>query len=155
MACADDTDTFPTQYLKDISSGLNKENKGLYLTTVDPFSLFNWCAFEINVRGYSYKCDIFTQDELINYAYYDDLVSSYQDGPGYEMIYDVGFNLFNASVKLLKQSEDLDLKAWSSFTHDTDTLNLMTTIGVFDNGVKMEPSVSFRERVCPKSWKTP
>lgn len=71
------------------------------------------------------------------------------------MIYDVGSNLFNAIIKLLKQSEDLELKAWSSFTHDTELLNLMTTIGLFDNGVKMEPSVSLRDRVCHKSWQTP
>lgn len=150
------TDSFSSEYLKDISSRLNKENTGLNLTVSDAYILFNWCAFEINIKGYSYMCDIFTQEELINYAYYDDLTSYYQDGPGYDMIYDVGSNLFNASVKLLKQSDELDLKAWISFTHDTDIVNLMTTIGLFDNGKKLDPSyVPFRDLVYHKSWQTP
>lgn len=155
-ANANVTDAFSTDYLKNIASRLNRQNKGLNLTQTDAFNLFNWCAFEINVRGYSYMCDVFTQEELINYSYYDDLTSYYQDGPGYDMIYDVGSNLFNASVKLLKQSEELDLKVWISFTHDTDIVNLMTTIGLFDNGVKLDPtSVPFRDLVYRKSWQTP
>ncbi|CAI4242363.1 BAM_G0000880.mRNA.1.CDS.1 [Saccharomyces cerevisiae] len=43
--------------------------------------------------------------------------------------------VFNASVKLLKESEVQDQKVWLSFTHDTDILNYLTTIGIIDDKI--------------------
>lgn len=150
------TDAYSTDYLQSIAERLNNENPGLNLTQTDAFELFGWCAYELNARGYSYMCDIFSQEELIKYAYYDDLTSYYQDGPGYPMIMDVGSNLFNATVKLLKQSEQLEQKVWLSFTHDTDILDYLTTIGLFDDGNKLNSSyVPFRDLVFHKSWQVP
>ncbi|CUS23011.1 LAQU0S08e00166g1_1 [Lachancea quebecensis] len=150
------TDSFSTDYLKEISIRLNNENKGLNLTSSDATNLFAWCAFELNARGFSDVCNIFTREEFLNYAYQDDLESYYQDGPGNPMIQAVGTNLFNASVELLKQSEELSQRAWLSFTHDTDILNYLTTIGLFDDGKKLNAThVPFRDHVFHKSWMIP
>ncbi|AQZ09089.1 hypothetical protein BZL39_A00210 [Zygosaccharomyces parabailii] len=150
------TEAFSDDYLKGIATRLNKENPGLNMTQNDSFLLFDWCAFEISSRGYSDMCNVFTPDELIEYSYYDDLSSYYTDGPGYWMIKDVGSNLFNATVKLLKQSEELDQRVWLSFTHDTDILNYLTTIGLFDDGRPLNASsVPFRDNFFHKSWQIP
>lgn len=150
------TDAYSSDYLEAISSRLNNENSGLNLTSDDALNLFSWCAFEINVRGYSDVCNVFTPDELVHFAYYDDLTSYYQMGPGYPLIQSVGANLFNASIKLLQESDTADQKAWMSFTHDTDIVNYMTTIGLFDNGVELDPStIPFLGFIYHKSWMTP
>ncbi|QLL31854.1 hypothetical protein HG536_0C00210 [Torulaspora globosa] len=150
------TDAYSDKYLENIAKRLNKQNPGLNLTSSDSFMLFSWCAYEISARGYSDICDVFTQDELIRYSYYDDLSNYYSDGPGYPLIKDVGSNLFNATVKLLKQSEELDQKAWLSFTHDTDILNYLTTVGLFDDGNPLNATyVPFRDHVFHKSWQVP
>ncbi|AQZ14631.1 hypothetical protein BZL39_G06490 [Zygosaccharomyces parabailii] len=150
------TDSYSDDYLQEISSRLNNDNKGLNLTSDDAYNLFSWCAFEINVRGYSDVCNVFTPEELVHFQYYDDLTSYYQMGPGYPIIQSVGANLLNASVKLLKESDTAQQKAWMSFTHDTDIVNYMTTIGLFDNGEQLDPSgVTFVNNIYHKSWMTP
>ncbi|SCU77222.1 LAFA_0A00276g1_1 [Lachancea sp. 'fantastica'] len=147
---------YSTAYLKELAGKLNKENRGLNLTTSDAYNLFDWCAFELNARGYSEICNVFTAEELIHYSYYNDLEAFYQDGPGYPLIQAVGALYFNASVKLLKQSEKLDQKVWLSFTHDTDILNYLTTVGLFDNGKNLDPSrIPFTDQVFHKSWLIP
>ncbi|CEP64973.1 histidine phosphatase family protein LALA0_S15e01552g [Lachancea lanzarotensis] len=147
---------FSTDYLKELATRLNGENHGLNLTTKDAYNLFDWCAYELNARGYSEICNVFTPEELIHYSYYNDLVAYYQDGPGYPMIQAVGALYFNASIKLLQQSEQLDQKVWLSFTHDTDILNYLTTVGLFDNGKDLDPSrIPFTDQVFHKSWMIP
>lgn len=150
------TDAFSDDYLNGIATRLNNQNPGLNLTEDDAFLLFSWCAYEIDARGFSDICKVFTPEELINYSYYDDLSSFYTDGPGYPLIKDVGSNLFNATVKLLKQSDMLDQKVWLSFTHDTDILNYLTTIGLFDDGRLLNASsVPFLDNFFHKSWQIP
>ncbi|SCU95651.1 LADA_0G16710g1_1 [Lachancea dasiensis] len=147
---------YSTKYLTDIAERLNNENRGLNLTESDANNLFSWCAYELNAQGYSDMCDVFTMEELIHYSYNDDLSSYYQDGPGYSMIQAVGANYFNASLKLLKESDRLDQKVWLSFTHDTDILNYLTTVGLFDDGHKLNATyVPFRNHVFHKSWIIP
>lgn len=150
--------TYSEEYLDHIAQRLNNENKniGLKLNKTDAANLFTWCAFEISVKGYSEACNIFTNDELVHYAYKDDLSEYYENGPGNSLGKTVGSVLFNASVELLKQSENLDQKVWLSFTHDTDMINYLAGIGLFDNGKKMNASsVSFLEHVYHRSWMTP
>ncbi|CAI4523724.1 BMB_G0021100.mRNA.1.CDS.1 [Saccharomyces cerevisiae] len=106
---------YDTKYLSGIAKRLNKENKGLNLTSSD--------------------ANIFLHDELVRFSYGQDLETYYQTGPGYDVVRSVGANLFNASVKLLKESEAQDQKVWLSFTHDTDILNYLTTIGIIDDKI--------------------
>lgn len=106
--------SYSTEYLDDIAARLSQENKGLNLTQSDALLLFSWCAYELNARGYSEICNVFTKEDLLRYSYQDDLTAYYQDGPGYPMIQAVGANYFNASLKLMKESEKLSQKVWLS-----------------------------------------
>lgn len=148
--------TYSHKYLSNLAKRLNAENKGLNLTKSDAENLFSWCAFEVNVRGYSEICDVFTEEELIHFSYQDDLESYYENGNGNSLGPTAGAVLFNASVALLKQSEDLEQKAWLSFTHDSDLVNYISSIGLFDNGVELNTSyVPFRDHVYRKGWIVP
>ncbi|QLL34624.1 hypothetical protein HG536_0G04860 [Torulaspora globosa] len=148
--------TYSREYLSNLAKRLNIENKGLNLTNSDAENLFFWCAYELNVRGYSDICSIFTEEELIHFSYQDDLESYYENGNGNSLGAVAGSILFNASVELLKQSDDLEQKAWLSFTHDSDLINYIAAVGLFDNGVKLNTSyVPFRDHVYRKSWIAP
>ncbi|CAI4233534.1 BMC_2a_G0000040.mRNA.1.CDS.1 [Saccharomyces cerevisiae] len=147
---------YDTKYLSGIAKRLNKENKGLNLTSSDANIFFAWCAYEINARGYSDICNIFTKDELVRFSYGQDLETYYQTGPGYDVVRSVGANLFNASVKLLKESEAQDQKVWLSFTHDTDILNYLTTIGIIDDKNNLTAEhVPFMDNTFHRSWYVP
>ncbi|KAG0669492.1 acid phosphatase pho5 [Kluyveromyces marxianus] len=150
--------TYSETYLEDIAERLNRENAdiGLKLNKSDASLLFVWCSFELNAKGYSDVCNIFTNEELIHYSYQDDLTSYYEDGAGHSLIKPIGSLLFNASVELLKQSDKLQQKVWLSFTHDTDILNYLTTVGLFDDGKKLNTSyVPFLQHTFHKAWLTP
>lgn len=75
-------------------------------------------------KAYSDACNIFTDFELLHFSYEDDLYDYYQDGPGHSLTKPIGSLLFNAQVELLKQSDELDQKAWLSFTHVTDIITI-------------------------------
>ncbi|SCU91217.1 LANO_0D11078g1_1 [Lachancea nothofagi CBS 11611] len=147
---------FSNQYLKDISGRLNKQNKGLELNTTDAANLFDWCAFEINAKGYSDICDVFTQEELVKWSYYNDMHTYYRDGPGNSLAPTMGAVNFNASIELLKQSDQLDLKVWLSFTHDVNLVNYLTAVGLFDDGKKLTPdNMPFQSQLFHGSWQVP
>lgn len=127
--------TFSTQYLTDITKRLNTANPGLNMTNSDSYNLFNWCAFEMNTRGYSDMCDVFTQDELINYSYYGDILTYYDEFMGNDLALAVGSVSTNATLTLLNTPEDeLDQTVFISFTHDTHLLQYMAGVGLFANG---------------------
>ncbi|CAI4731172.1 AHG_G0047500.mRNA.1.CDS.1 [Saccharomyces cerevisiae] len=131
---------YDTKYLSGIAKRLNKGKQG----------------FESDFKGYSDICNIFTKDELVRFSYGQDLETYYQTGPGYDVVRSVGANLFNASVKLLKESEVQDQKVWLSFTHDTDILNYLTTIGIIDDQNNLTAEhVPFMENTFHRSWYVP
>ncbi|CAR21807.1 histidine phosphatase family protein [Lachancea thermotolerans CBS 6340] len=153
---ADVMNEYSDAYLVNLAGRLNTENSGLNLTKSDALNLFSWCAFEVNVKGYSNICDVFTADELVSFAYYDDMTSYYEDGPGNSLGSTVGGVNFNASVELLKQHEELDNKVWLSFTHDTNIVNYLSAIGLFDDGNKLPTDhVPIQNHVYHKSWMVP
>ncbi|CAI4549116.1 BAH_G0025070.mRNA.1.CDS.1 [Saccharomyces cerevisiae] len=124
---------YDTKYLSGIAKRLNKENKGLNLTSSDATKLLR-----------------------VRFSYSQDLETYYQTGPGYDVVRSVGANLFNASVKLLKESEVQDQKVWLSFTHDTDILNYLTTIGIIDDKNNLTAEyVPFMGNTFHRSWYVP
>ena len=150
-------DQFNTNYLVDIANRINANNTGLNLTQTDAFNLFNWCAFENNVRGYSDMCNVFTMDELLKYSYYTDLESYYSDFEGCSVCRAIGSVPFNASVNLLTSNEEeLHQKVWISFTHDTDLINYLSAVGLFDNGKPLTgKQMPFFEHIFRKAWIAP
>ncbi|KAG0671794.1 hypothetical protein C6P45_005059 [Maudiozyma exigua] len=128
------TSKYDKTYLKDISGRLNAENPGLNVTSTDAYNLFNWCAFENNMRGYSDICDIFTIEELVKYSYYGDLLTYYNEFVGNPLSKVVGSVPAQATLKILNTPEnELDQQAFISFTHDTNILNYLAALGLFSD----------------------
>ena len=153
----DTIDKFDTTYLSEIAERVTSVNKGLNFTKDDAFTMFNWCAFELNVKGYSDACNMFTEEELIKYSYYSDLEYYYSDFVGCSVCKAIGSVPFNASLKLLTADEStLDQKVWISFTHDTDIVNYLSAVGLFDNGIPLTGEhMPFMNHAFHKSWIAP
>lgn len=122
---------YNTSYLQTIADRLNKPNPGLNLTALDVNSFVNWCAFEINVRGSSQFCDLFTNEEYIKASYANDLSNYYSNGPGNNFTKTIGSTLLNASLNLLKD-DSASNKIWLSFTHDTDLEIYHSALGIVE-----------------------
>ncbi|RCK62482.1 Acid phosphatase PHO11 [Candida viswanathii] len=122
---------YNTSYLNGIAERIESQNPGLNLTADDAYELFDWCAYELNVRGYSPFCGIFTNRELLQFSYGDDLEKYYTDGPGNPQNRFVGSILLNASLALLKDDTNPN-KVWLSFAHSADLAVYHAALGLFD-----------------------
>lgn len=49
----------------------------LNFTPTDAIDMLQLCSYETNALGYSAFCDLFTEEDFINYEYYYDLVSPF------------------------------------------------------------------------------
>ncbi|CAI5756103.1 unnamed protein product [Candida verbasci] len=125
------TSKFPTTYLNKTVTRFTNENPGLNITTDDVSNLFQICAYELNSRGYSPFCNIFTQDEFVTYGYQEDLNSYYSSGPGNVNSSLAGAVQLNATLQLLKDTTS-DNKIWLTFSHDTDMELFTSALGLFD-----------------------
>ncbi|KAI7265764.1 phosphoglycerate mutase-like protein [Hortaea werneckii] len=62
---------------------LNSEVSGaLNFTPTDAIAMLQLCSYETDALGYSSFCDLFTQEDFLNYEYYFDLIFYYNNGPG-------------------------------------------------------------------------
>ena len=152
---ADVYSKYSQNYLKSIIKRLTSENPSLNLTTKDASNLFDWCSFELDIQGYSAMCEVFTPEELVYYSYNQDLLSYYQEGPGNSLSKSVGSVPFNSSITLLKQSDELDLKVWLSFTHDLNLINYMTAVGLFDTEDLPADHIPFKSNPYHRAWIVP
>lgn len=119
---------YDTSFLDDAAKRITKGND-LNLTLLDVFHLFEWCAYEINVRGLSPFCNLFTKDEFVKYSYGEDLTYYYRSGPGNNATRDIGAPFWKASLKYLKE-ENPENKIVLLFTHDTHIEILHAALGV-------------------------
>ncbi|ODV82206.1 putative acid phosphatase precursor [Suhomyces tanzawaensis NRRL Y-17324] len=137
-ACASYNDTsssevkkLDTTYLKNIITRFQKFAPGLNLTQGDVSNLFQWCAYELNVRGSSPFCDLFSNEEFIQYSYGTDVSNYYANGAGNNLTAVIGSTLLNASLTLLKDNSSSN-KVWLSFTHDTDLEIFHSALGLLE-----------------------
>ena len=122
---------YNTTYLNAIAERLVKPNPGLNLTTSDVNNLFSWCAYEINVRGSSPFCDLFTNEEFIKNSYGNDLSKYYSNGAGNNYTRIIGSVILNSSLELLKDTENSN-QVWLSFAHDTDLEIFHSALGLLE-----------------------
>lgn len=127
----DIVDQYDDSYLGQIRQRLLKDNQGLSLSESDVERLFLWCAYEINVRGLSPFCSLFTNEEYIRYSYLVDLDAYYNNGPGSKYTKGVGASYWQLSLRYLQQKSPLQ-KVLLSFTHDTDIEIFLASIGLTD-----------------------
>lgn len=110
-------------------------NPNFNITRDDFDNLVDSCSYELNVRGESQICGIFTSDELISRQYADDVDLYYNYGPGNSLTPTIGSVFTKASIKLL--TEEADNKIWLSFTHDNDIVVYYSSIGLFNETVPL------------------
>ncbi|KAI1875109.1 uncharacterized protein JN550_002538 [Neoarthrinium moseri] len=61
---------------------LNSMVTGLEFTPTDAIAMLQLCSYETHALGYSAFCNLFTQQDYLNYEYYYDLSFYYNNGPG-------------------------------------------------------------------------
>ena len=131
LAFDDVAERYNTSYLNDIAGRLEDQNPGLNLSTSEVENLFQWCAYEINVRGSSPFCDLFTNEEFVRYSYSNDLSNYYSNGAGNNFTRIAGSPLLKASLALLKDNTNSN-QIWLSFTHDTDLEIFHSSLGLLE-----------------------
>lgn len=125
-------DEFPKTYLKNIVKRWQQDNPGLELKPKYVRHFFEMCAYELNVRGQSPFCDLFTPNDFVWFGYYQDVDSYYSTGAGNNMTKLVGSVVLNASLKLLKETNQTQ-KIWLSFAHDSDWDIFHSALGLFED----------------------
>jgi hypothetical protein len=61
---------------------LQAQVKGVNFTSTDAIAMLQLCSYETHALGYSTFCDLFTEEDFLNYEYYFDLSFYYNNGPG-------------------------------------------------------------------------
>lgn len=129
-------DKYDASYLKVARDRILKGNEGLNLSTSEIQAFFGWCAYELNVRGQSPFCKLFTNEEFIKYSYSVDLEKYYANGPANNMTSVIAAPYLNATLKFLKE-ENPDYKVLVSFSHDTDIEIIYSGLGLYGNQVDL------------------
>lgn len=106
------------------------DGDGFDLSVSDIKRLFQWCAYEINVRGSSPVCDLFTNEEFVRYSYYQDLSNYYANSNGNNLSATVSSAWLNATKEFLLE-EDPSYRVLLTFTHDDDIENFHASLGLF------------------------
>lgn len=122
---------YNTSYLETAQSRILEGNEKFNLTTSDVNNLFSMCAYEINVRGASPFCNLFTNEEFIQYAYANDLSNYYSNGPGNNMTATIAAPYLNATLQFLLE-EDPEFKVLLAFSHDTDLEIFHSALGLLE-----------------------
>ncbi|KAF4634287.1 hypothetical protein G7Y89_g3816 [Cudoniella acicularis] len=55
---------------------------GLNFTATDAIAMLQLCSYETHALGYSAFCNLFSEEDFLNYEYYYDLSFYYNNGPG-------------------------------------------------------------------------
>ncbi|KAJ4298916.1 hypothetical protein N0V90_004159 [Kalmusia sp. IMI 367209] len=61
---------------------LQSQVSGINFTSTDAIAMLQLCSYETHGLGYSAFCDLFSQEDFLNYEYYYDLSFYYNNGPG-------------------------------------------------------------------------
>ncbi|KAL5380963.1 hypothetical protein DPSP01_007495 [Paraphaeosphaeria sporulosa] len=61
---------------------LQSQISGINLTSTDAVAMLQLCSYETHALGYSAFCNLFSQQDFLNYEYYYDLSFYYNNGPG-------------------------------------------------------------------------
>lgn len=122
---------FNSTYLKTSRERILKGNENLNLTSADVNNFFSWCAYELNVRGASPFCDLFTNEEFIQYSYAYDLGQYYSHGSGHNLTATIAAPYLNATLKFLLEDEP-EFKVLLGFSHDTDLEIFHAALGLVE-----------------------
>lgn len=92
---------FRSTYLPAIAARFQAQNPGIRFTDEEVYSMQEMCGFEILVRGSSPWCDVFTQEDWLDFEYARDVIHYYRAGPGNRFGPVMGWLWLNATAELL------------------------------------------------------
>ncbi|KAI9737436.1 MAG: hypothetical protein M1834_009590 [Cirrosporium novae-zelandiae] len=140
------TTTWGDMYLPPITKRLNKLLTGNLTFDDSDVSIFPYlCGFETQITGSTSPwCSVFTDSELRNYEYYQDLRYWYGSGPGAFKNDTVMLPLLEAIVKRFQDGPNKTYtssdnttftppKLTAMFTNDGQVNQLVSVSGIFDN----------------------
>ncbi|KAL5119637.1 hypothetical protein ACEQ8H_002483 [Pleosporales sp. CAS-2024a] len=73
---------FATNAFNSTIARLQSQASGINFTSTDVIAMLQLCSYETVALGYSAFCDLFSQEDFLNYEYYYDLSFYYNNGPG-------------------------------------------------------------------------
>ncbi|AOA63022.1 Repressible acid phosphatase [Komagataella phaffii CBS 7435] len=125
---------FPNDIAEREADRLNTLSPGFNITADDIPTIALYCGFELNVRGESSFCDVLSREALLYTAYLRDLGWYYNVGNGNPLGKTIGYVYANATRQLLENTEadPRDYPLYFSFSHDTDLLQVFTSLGLFN-----------------------
>lgn len=60
----------------------NSQSSGMTFNYTHVIAMLQLCSYETNALGYSKFCELFSEEDFINYEYYYDIAFYYNNGPG-------------------------------------------------------------------------
>ncbi|KAF8898866.1 histidine phosphatase superfamily [Infundibulicybe gibba] len=91
-------------YLKQAAQRISSFVQGVEFTPTDLVAMQQLCAYETVALGFSSFCELFTQQEWQGYAYHDDLLFWYSNGPGNPTSAPLGIGYIQELVSRLTQT---------------------------------------------------
>ncbi|KAL5338282.1 histidine phosphatase superfamily [Aspergillus crustosus] len=137
--------TWDSIYLPPITKRLNKLIRGNLTITDSQVGIFPYlCGFETQITGSTSPfCEIFTNKEILQYEYRQDLRYYYGTGAGAGKNMTVMYPVLQGIVNLLQEGPEAATETSSgtetlpplivAFTHDNQINELASILGVFDN----------------------
>lgn len=134
-----------------IADRLRDDAPGFEFQTLDIYSMMEMCGFEILARGSSPWCDVFTQEEWLQFEYARDLLHFYRAGPGNSYAPTLAWPYLNATADLLMNRTTND--AYISFVHDGDIVPVLATLHILDEKILYQelPTDHVKEN---RAWRT-
>ena len=114
-------------------------NYALKFTDDEVYAMQEMCGFETIARGKSPWCDVFSREEWESFEYARDLMHFYRTGPGNIYSKTLGALWLNATGQIIAEggldTEGVNLPPfYFSFTHDSDVVTILSTLGLFSDG---------------------
>lgn len=153
--------TWDNIYLPPITKRLNELITGNLTFTDSDVSNFPYlCGFETQITGRrSPWCDVFKDDEILQYEYRQDLRYYYGTGPGAGRNMTVMMPVLQGVIDLLQKGPNVTAKSTDNgtitlpqlivaFTHDNQINELASILGVFDHQKQLPSTRVEANRVC-------
>lgn len=119
-------DEWQRVFTKPIATRLARDAAGMQFSPLDVYGMMEMCGFEILARGTSSWCDLFTQEEWLEFEYARDLLHFHRAGPGNSYAGAMGWLWLNATQDLMADDTSNDI--FFSFVHDGDIVPVMATL---------------------------
>ncbi|KAF8588893.1 phosphoglycerate mutase-like protein [Ramaria rubella] len=131
---------FKAAFLPAITKRLNKFLEGLTLTDSDTSIMMDLCPYQTEISGNSQFCNIFTDDEWLQFEYSQDLQYYYGSGPGNPLAATTTFPLLKAITELFvlgpgkttPNGTFVPPPLLMGFTHDNDLPPVLAVLGLFN-----------------------